>query len=352
MGKPVFSAGNRWELKCRTRLLSVLAAAVLSAFPLAAQEMPTQEMPAQTSASREQVEKFVSQRREHFKGAGSLRDRRTAFRNFMESLPEPTRVQIRHVDADGVEAELMWPARLHHPIGRRVILFIHGGGFYSGSIRSHSLLAGSLAKAASSDVLLIDYRLTPEYSYPAQVNDALTAYRYLLDSGYSNGNIILVGDGAGANLALEAVLRQMRSRQPLPAAVVALSPITDLAASGASVTSNAANDPVLDKTVLEALRKAYLGNNSATDPDISPLYADLSGFPPLLLQVGSGELLLDDTLRLADKARKAGVDVTTQVWPGMPHQWQLFPSVLDDADKAGQRIAEFAIAHFADPPAQ
>jgi len=309
-------------------------------------------MPAQTPASQEQVEKLLSHRKDHFKGAETLRDRRAAFRDFMESLPEPTRIQIRHVDAGGVEAELIWPARLHHPIGRRAILFIHGGGFYSGSIRSHSLLAGSLAKAASSDVLLIDYRRTPEYGYPAQINDALSAYRYLLDSGYSNGNIIVMGDGAGGNLALETVLRQMRSRQPLPAAVVALSPITDLAVSGASVTSNAANDQVLDKTALEALRKAYLGNNSATDPDISPLYADLSGFPPLLLQVGSGELLLDDTLRLADKARKDGVDVTAQVWPGMPHQWQLFPSVLDDADKAGQKIAEFAIAHFADPPAQ
>lgn len=352
MRKPFFSAGDRRKSECRIRLLSVFAAAVLSAFPLAAQEAVTQQMPAQTAASREQVEKFVSQWKEHFKGAVSLRDRRAAFRNFMESQPEPSRIQIRHVDADGVEAELMWPARLHHPIGRRVILFIHGGGFYSGSIRSHSLLAGSLAKAASSDVLLIDYRRTPEYAYPAQVNDALSAYRYLLDSGYSNGNIILVGDGAGGNLALEAVLRQMRARQPLPAAVVALSPITDLAASGASVTSNAGGDSVLDKTVLEALRKAYLGNNSATDPDISPLYADLSGFPPLLLQVGSSETLLDDTLRFAEKASKAGVDVTAEVWPGMPHQWQLFPSMLDDADKAGQKIAEFAIAHFADPPAQ
>jgi acetyl esterase/lipase len=347
MRKPIFSADSRWKVECRTGLLSALAAVVLSALPLGAEEMP-----AQTPASQEQVEKLLSHRKDHFKGAETLRDRRTAFRDFMESLPEPTRIQIRHVDAGGVEAELIWPARLHHPIGRRAILFIHGGGFYSGSIRSHSLLAGSLAKAASSDVLLIDYRRTPEYGYPAQINDALSAYRYLLDSGYSNGNIIVMGDGAGGNLALETVLRQMRSRQPLPAAVVALSPITDLAASGASVTSNAANDRVLDKTVLEALRKAYLGNNSATDPDISPLYADLSGFPPLLLQVGSGELLLDDTLRLADKAHKDGVDVTAQVWPGMPHQWQLFPSVLDDADKAGQKIAEFAIAHFADPPAQ
>jgi epsilon-lactone hydrolase len=345
MKKPVFSVGDRWKAQCRKGLLSALAAVVLSAAPLAAEEMPEQ-----SPTSKDQVEKLLSHRAEHFKNVQSLRDRRTAFRSFMESLPEPTRIQIRHVDADGVEAELMWPARLHHPIGRRAILFIHGGGFYSGSIRTHSLLAGSLAKAASSDVLLIEYRRTPEYSYPAQVNDALSAYRYLLESGYSNGNIIIMGDGAGGNLALEAVLRQMRSRQPLPAAVIALSPITDLSASGASVATNGSSDPVLDKNVLEALRKAYLGNNSATDPDISPLYADLSGFPPLLLQVGSGETLLDDTMRLSDKANKAGVDVTTQVWPGMPHQWQLFPSLLDDADKAGQKIAEFAIAHFADPP--
>ena len=268
----------------------------------------------------------------------------------METMPGPTRIQVRQVDADGVDAELMWPARLHHPIGQRVILYIHGGGFSSGSIRTHSLLAGSLAKAASSDILLIDYRLMPEYGYPAQINDALTAYRWLLDNGYRSENVIVAGDGAGGNIAIETVLRQMQAAKPLPAAVIALSPITDLAATGGSMSSNAGSDPLVGKDWIETLRKTYLRSRSPTDPQASPLYADMTGFPPLLLQVGSGEVLLDDTLRLADKARQAGVDVTTEVWPGMPHQWQLFPSLLDDADRSSQNIAEFAIRHFADKP--
>jgi acetyl esterase/lipase len=116
------------------------------------------------------------------------------------------------------------------------------------------------------------------------------------------------------------------------------------------MTSNAGSDPLVGKDWIETLRKTYLRSRSPTDPQASPLYADMTGFPPLLLQVGSGEVLLDDTLRLADKARQADVDVTTEVWPGMPHQWQLFPSLLDDADRSSQNIAEFAIQHFADKP--
>ncbi|WP_176539328.1 alpha/beta hydrolase [Rhizobium sp. M1] len=322
----------------------------MAALMLSASAAFGQDVGPQSQASREQVEKLVGLWKDHFAGADSLQQRRTAFKSLMETTPGPTRIQLRQVDADGIDAELMWPARLHHPIGERVILYIHGGGFSSGSIRTHSLLAGSLAKAASSDVLLIDYRLTPEYTYPAQINDALTAYRWLLDNGYRNDNIVLAGDGAGGNIAIETVLRQMQVGKALPAAVIALSPITDLAATGGSMTSNAESDPLVGKDWIETLRKAYLGRKSPTDPQASPLYADLTGFPPLLLQVGSGEALLDDTLRLADKARQAGVNVTTEVWPGMPHQWQLFPSLLDDADRASQNIAEFAIRHFADKP--
>jgi acetyl esterase/lipase len=295
----------------------------LAALLLLASAAVGQDIGPQSQISRQQVEKFIGLWKDHFAGADSLQQRRTAFRTLMETTPGPTRIQVRQVDADGVDAELMWPARLHHPIGQRVILYIHGGGFSSGSIRTHSLLAGSLAKAASSDVL---------------------------DNGYRDENIIVAGDGAGGNIAIETVLRQMQAAKPLPAAVIALSPITDLAATGGSMTSNAGNDPLLGKAEIETLRKTYLRSRSPTDPQASPLYADMTGFPPLLLQVGSGEVLLDDTLRLADKARQAGVDVTTEVWPGMPHQWQLFPSLLDDADRSSQNIAEFAIRHFADKP--
>ncbi|MDM9625302.1 alpha/beta hydrolase [Rhizobium sp. S152] len=305
----------------------------------------------QTGASVDQVAKLVEVWNRYYGSADSVRERRAAFEAMMQETPEPTRVQIKPVDAGGVDAQLIWPARLHHPIGRRVILYVHGGDFYGGSLRTHRALAGALAKAASSDVLLIDYRRAPEYPYPAPIDDTLTAYRWLLDTGYENDNIVVVGDSAGGNLALEAVLRQMQVNGPLPAAVVATSPMTDLAA-GPSMMSPKASDPMVDATRLDALRKAYIGNRAPTDPDISPIYAPLAGFPPLLMQVGSGEALLDDTVRFSEKARQAGVDVSTEVWPGMVHQWQLFPFWLDDARRSNQRIAEFAIAHFADKPLQ
>nr|WP_235777026.1 alpha/beta hydrolase [Rhizobium mesoamericanum] len=327
--------------------------AALTAIGLAVTLLPVSaqawDPPPQTPASKQQIQKLVETWGQYRKG-DSLRDRRQAFQNLMETTPEPTRVQIKSVDAGGVDAQLIWPARLHHPLGRRAILYVHGGGFYSGSLRTHRAIAGSLAKAASADVLLIDYRLSPDNPYPAQIDDTLAAYRWLLDTGYENDNIVIVGESAGGNLAIEATLRQMRVRGPLPAAVVAISPITDLAATGASLKANAGSDPVIDASEIDRIRKAYLGTRSPTDPMVSPLYADMTGFPPLMMQVGSGEALLDDTLRLADKAREAGVDVKTEIWPGMIHQWQLFPSWIDDARESNQRVAQYAAEHFADKP--
>ncbi len=343
----------------RDRLLSAAAGVRAAGFALAllpgllvAADAGAADIPPQSAQSKQQVEELAGHWKEHFADAATPEKRAAAFRSFMAGNPEPARVQIRHMDADGVEADLIWPARLHHPLGRRGILYVHGGGFHGGSPRTHRLLAGSLAKAASSDVLVIDYRLVPEGRYPAQIDDIRTAYRWMLENGYESGNIILAGDGTGANLAIEAVLRQKRAGRQLPAAVIALSPVTDLSASGVSMTSNAATDPVITKTGIEALAKPYLGATAPDNPDVSPLFADLSGLPPLFLQVSDSEALLDDTLRLADKAKAAGVEVTLEVWPGLIHGWQLFPHLLADADSSNQRVAEFAMRHFADTPQQ
>ncbi|MBB5576022.1 alpha/beta hydrolase [Rhizobium sp. BR 317] len=304
---------------------------------------------SQTKASNNQIDKLIEALRPTY-AAQDLRQRRAAFERLMASTPDPTRVQIRHVDANGVDADLIWPARLHHPIGRRVILYLHGGGFYSGSLRTHRNIAGSLAKAASADVLLVDYRLLPENRVPAQIDDTLAAYRWLLASGYRPENVVIVGESVGGTLAIEATLNQLRIKGPLPAAVVAMSPVTDFAATGESITTNADNDPFMGKAELEVIRNIYIGDKSPVEPARSPLYADLTGFPPLLLQVGSRETLLDDTRRLEDKARKAGVDVTAEVWPGMIHQWQIFPFWIEDARKSNRKVAEFAVSHFADRP--
>jgi len=330
----------------RTAVLALALLPALAGLAIAA------DVPPQSAKSKTEVETLGSRWTKHFAEAATPEKRAAAFRSFMADNPEPTRVQIRHMDADGVEADLIWPARLHHPLGRRGILYVHGGGFHGGSPRTHRLLAGSLAKAASSDVLLIDYRLVPEGRYPAQIDDIRTAYRWMLENGYESGNIVVAGDGTGANLALEAVLRQKAAGRQLPAAFVAISPVSDLSASGASMQANAATDPVISKAVIDALAKPYLGATAPQDPAVSPLFADLSGLPPMLLQVSGSEALLDDSLRLADKARQAGVDVTLEVWPGLIHGWQLFPHLLEDADKSNQRIAEFAMRHFADSPQQ
>lgn len=322
----------------------------MAAALLAASQGLASEPTAQTETSKAQVEKLIGTWGEHYAKANTLAERRAAFEDLMRQTPGPSRVQIRSVDAGGVDAELIWPARLHYPIGKRAILYVHGGGFYSGSLDTHRASAASFAKAASADVLLIDYRLAPEYPYPAPIDDTLTAYLWLLDAGYESDNIVVLGDSAGGNLAIEAMLRQIRLKGPVPAAVIAISPITDLAATGASIRENAANDPFGNALRIEDARTAYLGDRSPTDPRVSPLYADMKGFPPLLMQVGSREVSLDDTLRLAAKAREAGIDVTTDVVPGMVHQWQLFPFWLDDARRSNQRAAEFAIQHFADKP--
>ncbi|AYG68599.1 alpha/beta hydrolase (plasmid) [Rhizobium sp. CCGE531] len=313
----------------------------------------TSGMAPQTKASSEQVEKLIGTLRDSNAMSGpDLVQRRAGFEKFMASTPGPARVQIRHVDANGVDADLIWPARLHHPIGRRAILYLHGGGFYSGSLRTHINIAGALAKAASADVLLIDYRLAPENSFPAQRDDAVAAYRWLLTSGYKAGNIVVAGESVGATLAIEIILNQLHLRGPLPAAVVAMSPITDFAGTGASLTANASEDPFMGKDEMTLMRNAFVRDRSLDDPDISPLYGNFSGFPPLLIQVGSRETLLDDSTRLADKVHQAGGSVNLEIWPGMIHQWQIFPFWLDDARKSNARVAEFAISHFADRPMQ
>ncbi|TWB57739.1 acetyl esterase/lipase [Rhizobium sp. ERR 922] len=343
------------SLRCIFRFVmavTVLICAGLGSISHAA-AAETSEIAPQTKASSEQIEKLIGTLRDSGAVSGAdLLQRRSDFEKLMASTPGPARVQIRRVDANGVDGDLIWPARLHHPIGRRAILYLHGGGFYSGSLRTHANIAGSLAKAASADVLLIDYRLAPENRFPAQKDDAIAAYRWLLTSGYKAGNVVIVGESVGATLAIEVVLNQLRLSGPLPAAVVAMSPITDFVATGASLAANAASDPFMNKAELILIHDAFARDRLLADPDISPLYGNVSGFPPLLIQVGAREVLLDDASRFADKVRQAGGNVSLEVWPGMIHQWQIFPFWLDDARKSNERVAQFAIAHFVDKPVQ
>ncbi len=244
--------------------------------------------------------------------------------------------------AGGVPAEWITPAGI---TAGRSILYFHGGSYVTGSLDSHRSLAANIAAAAGARALLVDYRLAPEHPYPAALEDALAAYRWLSANGAPAERIFLAGDSAGGGLALALLLALRAAGDPLPAAAVCISPLTDMAFTGESIKSKADVDLILDFNKEAQFTKMYLGDTNPRDPLASPLYADLRGLPRLLIQVGSDEILLSDSTRLAEKARAAGVDVTLEVWEGMQHVWHFAASLIPEGRNAIRRIGEFILAN-------
>jgi acetyl esterase/lipase len=241
-------------------------------------------------------------------------------------------------DAGGVPAE--WIDGPRSEPGK-VILFLHGGAYNSGSVQSHRPLAVSVANAAHARVLLLDYRLAPEHPFPAAVKDTLAAYRWLLESGVAPGRIVVAGDSCGGGMVVALLVSLRDAGEPLPAAGVCLSPWTDLTCTGGSWETNASRELLIDPEPLRQAALLYLGDADPRTPLASPLFADLGGLPPLLIQVGSDELLLSDATGLAERAKAAGVDVTLEVWEGMQHEWQFAIRMLPEARQAVQRIGQF-----------
>jgi monoterpene epsilon-lactone hydrolase len=224
----------------------------------------------------------------------------------------------------------------------KALLYFHGGGFRLGSVTSHRDLIARIAGASGCRVLAIDYRLAPEHRFPAPLEDALAAYRWMLDQGLTAENIAFAGDSAGGNLVVAAMLSLRERGLPLPAVGVLMSPWTDLAATGASYVTRADADPIHARPMVLALAKNYLGDGGdPRHPMASPLYADLAGLPPLLIQVGDRETVLDDSTMFAAKARAVGVDVELQVWDGMIHVFQMFGAELAEARQAVDSISGF-----------
>ena len=251
-------------------------------------------------------------------------------------------VTCERVSAGGVDGEWISPADTPSD---KAILFFHGGGFRIGSVDSHRDLISQIALASGCRVLAINYRLSPEHRYPAALNDTQAAYDWMLGQGFEPGNIALAGDSAGGNLVLATMLSLRERWLPLPAAAALMSPWTDLAATGASYVSRAEADPIHQRPMILALAKNYLGgHDDPCDPLASPLYANLTGLPPLLIQVGDRETVLDDSVVFADKARGAGVDVSLEVWDGMIHVFQMFE--LPEAHRAIASIAQFLNRHL------
>ncbi|UCD57202.1 MAG: alpha/beta hydrolase [Candidatus Hydrogenedentota bacterium] len=246
-------------------------------------------------------------------------------------------VQVCSVPAEWVVA----PGALEE----RVIFYLHGGGYALGSLNTHRELVSRLSRAAKARALSIDYRLAPEHPHPAAFEDSMAAYRWLLSNGTDPSRTVIAGDSAGGGLAVATLVALRDAGEPLPAAGVCLSPWVDLEGTGQSATTKAEVDPIVTPEGEKIMARLYAGEANLRAPFISPLYADLHGLPPLLIQVGTAEVLLDDSTRLAERARAAGVNVVLEPWEEMIHVWQFFAAMLPEGQQAIDRIGDFIRRH-------
>ena len=261
-----------------------------------------------------------------------------AMRAIMIEAQAPAGVTCTPVEAGGVSAE--WSVA-DGADQDKVILYVHGGGYVMGSAGSHRDMTGRLSQAAGARVLSLNYRLAPEHPFPAPVDDAVAAYRWLLGQGIQASNMAIAGDSAGGGLALAALLAIRDAGEPVPAAGIGISPWVDMEGTGESMTTRAAVDPVVQKEGLLGMAKLYLGGADPKNPLAAPLHANLAGLPPLLIQVGDSETLLNDATRITERARKADVDVTLKIWDEMPHVWHLFAPILPEGQQAIEEIGTF-----------
>jgi phosphinothricin tripeptide acetyl hydrolase len=265
-------------------------------------------------------------------------ERRAQYERAEKVFPTPPDVKVERVSAPAAPAEWLRPPSA---TPGRVVLYLHGGGYVIGSPRSHRHLAAAIAGAAGASALLLDYRLAPEHPFPAAVEDATAAYRWLLDQAIAPEHIVIAGDSAGGGLTVATLLALREARVPLPAGGVCISPWVDLTCSGASYATKAAADPIVRRASVEEMARAYLGATPPRTPLASPLFADLRGLPPLLIHVGSDEVLLDDAVQLAERAKAAGVDATLEIYDRMIHVWHWFLPMLDEAQTAVEAIGRF-----------
>ncbi len=250
----------------------------------------------------------------------------------------PEGLEITHRPLAGMETDwLSTPGSS----SRHVLLYLHGGGYVMGSRASHRALASRVADACGVRAALPEYRLAPEHPFPAALEDAVSAYRALLDQGFAPSNIAIAGDSAGGGLTAATLLALRDARVPMPGAAVLMSPFTDLTCSGESIRSRAGADPWLSVSALEPVIARYAGDANRADPGLSPLFGELAGLPPTIVHVGDHEILLSDSTRFAALARDAGVEIELQIWPELWHVFQLFAPALPEANDALSHIGRF-----------
>lgn len=266
----------------------------------------------------------------------------TSMRNMLEELhlraAEPVGVTYGDVEAGGVPALLCTPQEADPD---RIILYLHGGGFVVNSIHSHRKLAAHLAKAVGCAALVLDYRLAPEHPFPAQLDDATAAYRWLLDEKGTADHIAVVGDSAGGNLATALTLKLRDEDLAVPAAIVGFSPWYDMECQEGTLETNATTDAFVQRPVIENMAQMYLGETAPTHPLANPLHADPSGLPPMYLAAGGHETLQDNSERFAELARNKGVDVTLEITPQMQHVYVFMAGRAPEADATIAKVAQW-----------
>ena len=266
----------------------------------------------------------------------AFRERMNSANGLMPKLPKDALVD--KVDVEGVPCE--WVSA-DGADSHRVLMYLHGGGYVFGGFDSHRDLAWRLSNASGMRVLLVDYRLAPEHPFPAALEDATACYRWLLAEGYKPGQIVIGGDSAGGGLTLSTMVNLKNLGVEQPAGAILLSPWLDMTGSGSSVAANAKADAMLSPVSLDSFARFYLGELDRKAPLASPLFADLAGLPAMLVHVGSTEILLSDAQRLVENVQNAGGEIALDVWPKMPHVFQLFSGRIPEGKVAIEQLGQF-----------
>ena len=273
---------------------------------------------------------------------GATEGRRRSFEQMTDGFTIGVPAKYSRVNAGGVTAE--W-VTAEGASDSRVVLYFHGGGYIIGSPRTHRAMLAELSRASGARVLALDYRLAPEHPFPAPVEDSVFSYRWLLNEGYDPARIAVGGDSAGGGLTVSMMVQARYVGLPMPGAGVCISPWVDMEGLGESMATRASVDPMVGKENLMVSARTYLGGSDPRAPLAAPIYADLRGLPPILIQVGDAEVLLDDSTRLAGVAREAGVEVRMDVWDDMIHVWHLFAPILPEGRQAIEQAGDFIKKH-------
>lgn len=258
-------------------------------------------------------------------------------------LPPDPSVKYRPITIGGTEAEWAFVAGAPRD---KAVLYIHGGAFALRSVRTNRNLATGIAMHSCINTLSIGYRLAPEHPYPAAFQDTMQAWRWLLSQGFRSDGTVLAGESAGGTLALALTLELKEKGEPLPSALVLMSPGTDFTCGSPSIFGKADSDPMLEPGIMEEVARIYVREHSLLDPHISPLFGDYHGFPPMLIQAGTEDILFDDSTRLAKKARDSGTEARLSTWSGLCHAFQIFYGILTEAEEAVKEIGSYVRARL------